>query len=219
MRKSSGGISIWWESHKSCKLVTSPPSTADPFDGSFGAGFGDLVTDMDTAPPGSISLNPSQENVVNFLKRPMRGKCEFGTPQVIFDPLNREFGFTLDPRATAKNAKCEKYFTVEENRLLQPWDGAVFMNPPFRDCDVWIEKAYRESLRGATVVCLMPARVDTAWWHEYAIRGEIRWIRGRIHFDGAEHNAPFSCVLIIFRPPKEVWDALDEILTKLGIRP
>ena len=159
---------------------------------------------MDTPPRPPRFRKPPLENGVNFFTRPMRGQCEFGTPNSIFDPLDAEFHFVLDPCATCENAKCARYFTIEQDGLQQSWDGAVFMNPPFRDCDIWVEKAYGESLRGAIVVCLLPARVDTAWWHQYAVKGEIRWIRGRIKFDGTEHNAPFSCVIVIFRPPGNI---------------
>ena len=62
-------------------------------------------------------------------------------------------------------------------------------------------KGYGESLRGATVVCLVPARTDTKWWHQYARRGEIRYLRGRLKFVSAQHEAPFPSAVVVFRPP------------------
>lgn len=128
---------------------------------------------------------------------------EWYTPQEFFDKLNAEFGFTLDPCCTHENAKCEKHFTEAENGLAQSWHGeTVFMNPPYgRTIGDWMRKAYESCNRnGAQVVCLVPARTDTAWWHEYAMKGEIRFIRGRLKFGGAVDSAPFPSAVVIFRP-------------------
>lgn len=128
--------------------------------------------------------------------------CEWPTPQVFFDPLDDEFRFTLDPCCTDENAKCARHFTVREDGLTQSWRGErVFMNPPYgREISKWMEKAYRESKDGATVVCLVPARTDTAWWHDFAMKGEIRFHRGRLKFEGASNSAPFPSAVVIFRP-------------------
>jgi hypothetical protein len=76
------------------------------------------------------------------------------------------------------------------------------MNPPYgRGISVWMEKAYNESRQGALVVCLIPSRTDTLWWHNYAMKGEIRFIKGRIKFGGHENPAPFPSAVVIFRPP------------------
>lgn len=128
-----------------------------------------------------------------------RGSVEWPTPRDFFDALDREFHFDLDPCATPDNAKCARYFTAADDGLAQRWTGTVFVNPPFRDCGLWVEKAHEESRRGATVVCLVPSRTDTDWWHRYAVRAEIRWIRGRLRFN-AQVNAPFACCLLVFRP-------------------
>lgn len=127
---------------------------------------------------------------------------EWPTPQKIFDGLNAEFGFTLDPCCTAESAKCSKFYTKAEDGLQQDWSTErVFMNPPYgRDISQWMKKAYGESLRGALVVCLVPARTDTEWWHTYAMRGEIRLYKGRIKFVGGKANAPFPSAVVIFRP-------------------
>lgn len=134
----------------------------------------------------------------------------WATPQSLFDALHEEFHFTLDPCASERNAKCHRYFTKDDDGLAQKWDGVVFMNPPYgRTIGQWIEKAYRESLRGVTVVCLIPARTDTAYWHDYVMRSdEVRFIRGRLHFGGdherTAHNAPFPSAVVVFgasRPP------------------
>ncbi len=128
---------------------------------------------------------------------------EWETPDWLFDSLNAEFGFTLDPCSTDENAKCAHHFTKQLNGLLQDWqDHVVFMNPPYgREISVWIEKAYNFARAGATVVCLVPARTDTRWWHRFGMKGEIRLLRGRIQFVGGKHCAPFPSAVIVFRPP------------------
>ena len=90
---------------------------------------------------------------------------EWPTPQGLFNKLNTEFKFTLDPCATHENAKCKTYFTKEDDGLEQEWGQEnVFMNPPYgREISDWMKKAYQSSRKGATVVCLVPARTDTRW--------------------------------------------------------
>jgi phage N-6-adenine-methyltransferase len=128
-------------------------------------------------------------------------RMDWGTPQDFFDRLNAEFHFTLDVCATAENAKCGSYFTPEVDGLKERWDGyRCWMNPPYgREIGKWMKKAWDESCKGALVVCLVPARTDTAWWHEYAMKGEIRYLRGRLKFDGHKNSAPFPSALVIFR--------------------
>lgn len=131
---------------------------------------------------------------------------EWRTPQDLYDHLNAEFRFTLDPCCTHESAKCEKHYTIAEDGLSQDWGKeTVFMNPPYgRGIGLWMKKAYESARKGARVVCLVPARTDTAWWHDYAANGDLRFIRGRLNFGGDRkrgHNAPFPCALVIFRPP------------------
>lgn len=125
----------------------------------------------------------------------------WATPQPFFDALAEEFPFTTDVCATAENAKCQHYYSPEQNGLVQSWQGCCYMNPPYgREISRWMQKAYESSVAGATVVCLVPARTDTAWWHNYAIKGEIRFIRGRLKFGGHKNSAPFPSAVVVFRP-------------------
>jgi len=124
------------------------------------------------------------------------------TPQAFFDELNAIFGFGLDVCATPENAKCPRYFTKETDGLAQEWKGVCWMNPPYgREIGQWMAKAYRSALSGATVVCLVPARTDTVWWHDYAAKGEVRFVKGRLKFGDAKNSAPFPSAVIVFRPP------------------
>ena len=128
---------------------------------------------------------------------------EWYTPQDFYDKLNKEFSFNLDPCSTHDNAKCEKHFTVEEDGLKQDWGGhVVFMNPPYgREIGKWVEKAYNESLKpNTTVVCLIPARTDTAYYHDYIFgkAKDVRFIRGRLKFGGCKNAAPFPSAVVVF---------------------
>lgn len=127
---------------------------------------------------------------------------EWETPQAFFDEMDREFHFTLDVCATPENAKCQRYFTKTQDGLAQHWSGVCWMNPPYgRQIGRWVRKALDASRAGATVVCLVPARTDTTWWHLAAENGaEIRFLRGRLRFGGMAHNAPFPSAIVIFRP-------------------
>lgn len=127
---------------------------------------------------------------------------DWATPQDFFDRLNTAFRFTLDACASDTNAKCARYFTVADNGLSKDWEGVVWMNPPYgRGIGDWMAKAYQSAREnGATVVALVPARTDTRWWHEYATRGEIHFVPGRLRFGNAKANAPFPCAVVTFRP-------------------
>lgn len=98
---------------------------------------------------------------------------EWETPQELFDELDKEFHFDLDPCATKENAKCFFFFTKEINGLKQDWASSplekinIFMNPPYKSCPEWIKKAFLESQKGITIVVLIPARTDTKYFHRY----------------------------------------------------
>lgn len=125
---------------------------------------------------------------------------EWSTPPEFFKGLDTEFRFTLDPCATATNALCKKYFTIEDNGLTQSWNNeVVFCNPPYgRQIKDWVKKA---SLAvGGVVVMLIPARTDTAYFHQYIYgKAEIRFIRGRLKFGNSKNSAPFPSMIVIFR--------------------
>ncbi len=127
----------------------------------------------------------------------------WATPQDFFDKLNEEFHFNLDPCALPENAKCTKYFTPAEDGLKQNWGGCrVFCNPPYgRVIGKWVKKCYEESQKPNTiVVMLIPARTDTSYFHDYIYHNaDLRFIRGRLHFNEAKQGAPFPSMVVIFR--------------------
>lgn len=128
------------------------------------------------------------------------------TPPEIFDPLNAEFRFTLDPCCTRETAKCGVFFTETDDGLSQPWAGhRVFMNPPYgREIYPWTRKARDEAKHGTLVVGLLPASCDLSWWHEDVVgHAEVRYIRGRVRFliGGLYRGSGFfASVVVVWRP-------------------
>jgi len=134
-------------------------------------------------------------NKVHFLSN----SCEWETPLNFFQKYNEIYNFTLDTCASNNNAKCSKYFTKETNGLLQDWSKDIcWMNPPYgREIKNWVKKAYESN---STVVCLLPARTDTKWFHEYCLKGKIEFIKGRLKFNNNKNSAPFPSMIVIFEP-------------------
>lgn len=143
-------------------------------------------------------------------------KQDYETPQPLFNKLNEEFHFTLDAAANADNLKVDNYIDEAVDALRVSWfdcsrfqsltaKPVVWLNPPYNNIAKFMEKAYQESeYRGCTVVCLIPARTDTKWWHKFVMKAdEIRFIPGRLKFSGNENSAPFPSCIVIFRPEGE----------------
>ena len=129
---------------------------------------------------------------------------EWGTPRHLFDLIHGEFGFDLDVCANAENAKCERFYSKEQNGLALPWaPSRCWMNPPYgREIGRWVARAKIEAVAGALVVGLVPARTDAAWWHENVMRGatEVRLIAGRLCFGRSLTPAPFPSAVVVWRP-------------------
>ena len=120
------------------------------------------------------------------------------TPQALFDELDREFHFETDVCALPENAKCKRFFTPEMDGLMQEWTGVCWCNPPYgRVIANWVKKAASSK---ATTVMLLPNRTEAPWFHDYVLdKAEVRFIRGRLRFVGAEYNAPFGSMIVIFK--------------------
>lgn len=130
---------------------------------------------------------------------------EWSTPQELFDKWDSEYHFDLDVCANFDNAKCERFFTKEQDGLLQEWTGNCWMNPTYgRGIGRWVRKAYQSAESGkATVVCLIPSRTDTSWFHDYVLKGEMHFIRRRIRFGGSNFDAPFPSMVVVFKAKEE----------------
>lgn len=143
---------------------------------------------------------------------------EWQTPRNLFDKLDETFGFILDAAATKDNALCKSYFTIDDDALQQDWHKykTVWCNPPYgRQIGKFVKKAYEESQKGAVVVLLVPARVDTKWWHDYCAKGAVLFVKGRLKFvnkmlpsynengDFKISPAPFPSAIVTFGPDIE----------------
>ncbi len=130
------------------------------------------------------------------------------TPQELFDRLDARFHFEVDVCATAENAKCKRYYTKEVDGLAQKWEGVCWCNPPYgREIGKWVKKAYEAALTGeAQVVMLLPARTDTAWFHDYIYgKAQICFLRGRLKFGRSKNSAPFPSMVVIFPRRTVMW--------------
>ena len=87
--------------------------------------------------PTDLSVGEALSTILMSSKTP-----EWATPQALFNELNTEFNFTLDPCATKENAKCAKFYTQEEDGLSKDWSGErVFCNPPYgTQMPKWVKK-------------------------------------------------------------------------------
>ena len=135
------------------------------------------------------------------------GKTDYETPDYFFEKLEKEFHFDLDAAATSDNAKCERFYSPEEDALRRHWDFrvAAFLNPPYGrgNTEVWLKKAYEESSPNRPVVVLVPASTDTEWWHEWVMSkaSEVRLVRGRLKFSDRKGSPPWGSAVVVFRGP------------------
>ena len=123
----------------------------------------------------------------------------WGTPRSIFEPLDREFHFTLDVCAESWNTKCQQWYgpgsPIGPDGLALLWGKNVcWCNPPYggRGISRWLDKAIFESAYGTTTVLLLPDTTEVVWFHNFVWDGgrnrprpgrEVRFVRGRIKFD------------------------------------
>lgn len=133
------------------------------------------------------------------------------TPDWLFNFLDKEFNFTLDPCAFKEIAKCDKYYNPEDDGLSQDWsDEIVWMNPPYGRGKTykWLKKAYKESKKGATVVCLVICAPSRNYWHEliFPNADQIRLFKGRLKFKGFDTDHPASHALVIFDGSDQDYD-------------
>ena len=136
---------------------------------------------------------------------PLSQTDDWATPQNLFDELDAIHNFTLDVAASSTNYKTAKWFGLDHDDperhdgLAMSWaNESVWCNPPYgRVIKQWVKKAHEES-KHASIVMLLPARTDTAWFHDYAIRHKVTFIRGRLKFGNGRVAAPFPSILVEF---------------------
>jgi phage N-6-adenine-methyltransferase len=181
-----------------------------------GVGVGTVNRDVPNGTTG-LDLAPSDQQepaavVPNGTGRRLEavyssGEDDWSTPPDLFAELDAEFGFDLDVCASVDNAQTARHFSRDDDGLAQDWAGTCWMNPPYGDgIGDWMAKAHAHADNGDVVVCLVPARTDTAWWWDHARHGEVRFLRGRLRFGDGQATAPFpSAVVVLGRPPSVVW--------------
>jgi len=124
----------------------------------------------------------------NIRRDQIEVRNEWETPQWLFDWLDAEFKFDLDPCATPHNTKCKQFFTKKDNGLLQDWRGyqSLFINPPYGRglIEPWVNKAIIEHNRGGpTCVMLLPSRTGQEWFGRCLKRAHrIMFMQGRVSF-------------------------------------
>jgi site-specific DNA-methyltransferase (adenine-specific) len=129
---------------------------------------------------------------------------DWETPVELFNEVNEEFHFTLDVAASEQNKKVERFISQDQDAMTVSWGtNTCWLNPPYGKgyrLSEWVGKAYKESLTGATTVMLIPARTNTNWFQDYCLKyGEVRFVRGRPKFGGADHGLPQPLCFVIFK--------------------
>ncbi len=129
-------------------------------------------------------------------------------------------GFDLDPCAATTvqrraRVKARVLLTATDDGLTVPWRGKVFVNPPYaRDLSKWVRKCRTEGQRGCLVVGLIPARPDTAYWHDHvAGAADIFMLRGRLKFGDGKTPAPFPSAVVVWNAGPGMIDRLSAAVT------
>lgn len=155
--------------------------------------------------------------MANFNTKFNSEKQDWVTPQSFFNKLNESFNFTVDLAADKTNAKCEKFYSVEDDALTKDWIGVCWINPPYGSSKRyalknWVIKAFNESRKhGSTIVMLIPARTNTEWFHEYCMKAnKLFFVKGRLKFSNAPHGLPQPLVVVVFAPKNDP-DSLAEM--------
>jgi len=141
-------------------------------------------------------------------------KQDYETPDDFFGAVKKRFPFIVDLAATPENAKCEAYYTPEENSWLYSWSvhyGWLWLNPPFKNIRPWADKCYKESQLGAKIVMLTPASVGSNWFKEICFgKCQVIFLNGRLTFKGETKPYPKDCMLTVWSKDNfkniEIWD-------------
>ena len=124
------------------------------------------------------------------------------TPKYLYDELNKEFHFQLDPCTTYNNLNCKYFFTEKEDGLKQDWKSmTAYVNPPYgRELAKWAKKCYEEWMKGSTIVLLLQTnRTNTKWFHKYVYKkAELRFLDHRLQFEGASDKIPTPYMLAVY---------------------
>lgn len=138
-------------------------------------------------------------NPASKIKKHQAGNPEnvdVATPGDIYQDLDKEFHFDHDP--------CPlKHVGI--SGLLTDWGRSNFVNPPFNDIESWLSKGIQEFNKGKTCVFLITARTNTRYWHKlvFPFASEIRFVEGKVKFEGYKEGYPVPVCIVIYDPRKE----------------
>lgn len=151
--------------------------------------------------------------IITFMTSPLFTSASdlWGTPPELFNLLNESYDFQLDAAANDENALCLNYFTTTDDSLKQDWHPfrRIWLNPPYgKQISAFMRKAYEENQKGCIVVCLVPARVDTRWWHDWVhhkaivdfARGRLKYVDVRNGLSESRGSSPFPSALVTYVP-------------------
>jgi len=126
-------------------------------------------------------------------------KQDWKTPKELYKKLDKEFHFDFDP-CVNNYIRFFRRLNRKSNGLNCEWGKSNFVNPPYNQILLWLQKGVNEWKKGKTVVFLIPSRTDTKWFHNLVLPySEIRFIQGRLHFSGYKTPAPFPSMVCIYR--------------------
>lgn len=198
-REAAPPLQPWWSGVEACDRADREPQEARR----------ELAVSMDARRLGSVSgvLEPPVR-VLRTNARRAGSRCTTGESGLPWDrPVEHGPGLhEMQPLAERREGCLCPTCGIPG----QP--ATVFVNPPYSRCRAFMAKAALEAQRGVTVVCLVPSRTDTRWFHSvvwdcdlHCLRSgvEVRFVKGRLKFGGtgkAENSAPFPSMVVIFRP-------------------
>jgi phage N-6-adenine-methyltransferase len=113
------------------------------------------------------------------------------------DKIYRPAKCWMNPPYSKPEHICKK--NCQKKKCIERGHHQTEYKPGIGD---WVKKAYEESQRGCLVICLLPARTDTKFFHKYCLRGKIEFLEGRLKFGDAKNAAPFPSMIVVFEPPK-----------------
>ena len=150
---------------------------------------------------------------MNSAYMPASKSDNWATPSELWNRLDEVHNFDLDAAASQSNHLCANWYGLDHEKELRRdalainWEGKrVYVNPPYgRVIYAWIKKAFEHSINGrGRVVMLLPARTDTKWFHDYAVKGKVEFLKGRLKFGGSLQSAPFPSILVTFDTPSDL---------------
>jgi len=137
---------------------------------------------------------------------------QWNTPRPILDAAIAVLGaIDLDPCCNAgmPNVPATAHYREEDDGLQRPWQGRLYVNPPYDTTAAWVGKLAASHQQGAVsaAVLLVAARTDTHWF-QVLTPYPVCFVRGRLKFSGAENSAPFPSAVFYLGPDTRAFAAV-----------